>query len=105
MSIRILIFNLIIGLLIFVYLTYDVQAASIYENAAAARNWLKKNNVYRSDSETGRWIWSGYEQSQYKVDDCNKYCRKYFKSDGQCEETSNDDFNSWCPQGQTCVCQ
>ncbi len=106
MSIKVLVVSLTLGLLIFLNLAGNVQGDTIYENVAEACKWLKENVGYGCDGQAERWIWTTYMRLRYGVTDCNSFCRNYHhKSSGRCTNTSNYDTSSWCPQGQTCVCQ
>ena len=106
MSIKVFTIGLTLGLLIFLNINSEVQGRTFYESVAGACKWLKENVGYGCDGASERWIWRNYMWYRYGVTDCNSFCQKYHgRASGQCNHTGNYDTSTWCPTGQTCVCQ
>jgi len=55
------------------------------------------------DDPASRWIWKTINWLR-GVKDCSSFCKKAGNSGGSCKNVKNYDTSTWCPKGQTCMC-
>jgi len=73
------------------------------QDSAAFCKWLGSHIGWYCDDPVSRWIWKKVQWLR-GVTDCNSFCVKAGKRGGACRSNVNYDVSTWCPRGQTCIC-